>query len=51
VPAQLALAAVYVAGMGISTVVGRRVVREQASIAGLTATMGEMVAPVPANPF
>jgi inner membrane protein len=52
-PAQLALAvaAVYIAGMGISTVAGRRLVREQASATGLTGITREMVAPVPANPF
>ncbi len=53
-PARVALglAAVYVTGMGISTLVARKLVREQASAMGLAGTTTrEMVAPVPANPL
>ncbi len=52
-PARIALglAAVYVMGMGISTLVARRLVREQAPARGLASTTREMVAPVPANPL
>ena len=47
----LALALAYVLAMGISTLVGRRIVREAAVAAGITPVNREMLSPVPANPF
>ena len=52
-PARIALglAASYIIAMGISGLVGRRLVRDAASVAGITVVSQEMVSPVPADPF
>ena len=52
-PARIALglAACYISAMGIMGLVGRRLVHDAGSAAGITAVSQEMVSPVPADPL